>query len=147
MLHCFPLPIDLYHTDLRHPRHIFAVKVGRCVRLSGHGKPREKEQRGLMSSSVLLSSREFDKMTLYLCLLHLLLIISQFGTYPDNITHWPSSRAAICRVCLESVCSGATAFCRIRSYLSTMQKQGHTILSSLVAVFRGSLCLSLGGPE
>jgi len=33
--------------------------------------------------------------------------------------------------------SGATTFCRIRSYLSTMQKQGHTMLSSLVAVFRG----------
>jgi transposase len=33
---------------------------------------------------------------------------------------------------------GATAFCRIRSYLSTMQKQGHTMLSSLVAVFRGN---------
>lgn len=34
--------------------------------------------------------------------------------------------------------SGATAFCRIRSYLSTMQKQGHTMLSSLTAVFHGS---------
>ena len=34
--------------------------------------------------------------------------------------------------------SGATAFCRIRSYLSTMQKQGHTMLSSLVAVFHGN---------
>ena len=33
---------------------------------------------------------------------------------------------------------GATAFCRIRSYLSTMHKQGHTMLSSLVAVFRGN---------
>src|SRR5204862_2507310 len=34
--------------------------------------------------------------------------------------------------------SGATAFCHIRSYLSTMQKQGHTMLSSLVAVFHGN---------
>jgi hypothetical protein len=33
---------------------------------------------------------------------------------------------------------GATAFCHIRSYLSTMQKQGHTMLSSLVAVFHGN---------
>lgn len=33
--------------------------------------------------------------------------------------------------------TGATAFCRIRSYLSTMQKQGHTMLSSLIAVFHG----------
>jgi transposase len=33
--------------------------------------------------------------------------------------------------------TGATTFCQIRSYLSTMQKQGHTMLSSLVAVFSG----------
>lgn len=33
--------------------------------------------------------------------------------------------------------SGATAFCHIRSYLSTMHKQGHTMLSSLVTVFNG----------
>jgi transposase len=33
--------------------------------------------------------------------------------------------------------TGATVFCRIRSYLSTMQKQGHTMLPSLVAVFHG----------
>jgi transposase len=31
--------------------------------------------------------------------------------------------------------TGATAFCRIRSYLSTMQKQGHSMLSALTAVF------------
>jgi transposase len=31
--------------------------------------------------------------------------------------------------------TGATDFCRIRSYLSTMQKQGHTMLSALAAVF------------
>ncbi len=30
-----------------------------------------------------------------------------------------------------------TAFCRIRSYLSTMQKQGHPMLSALTAVFHG----------
>ncbi|GAC1565441.1 MAG: IS66 family transposase [Ktedonobacteraceae bacterium] len=34
--------------------------------------------------------------------------------------------------------TGATAFCYIRSYLSTMQKQGHTMLSSLAAVFNGN---------
>ena len=33
--------------------------------------------------------------------------------------------------------AGATAFCRIRSYLSTMQKQGHSMLSALTAVFHG----------
>jgi len=32
---------------------------------------------------------------------------------------------------------GATAFCRIRSYLSTMRKQGHCMLASLSAVFAG----------
>jgi transposase len=32
---------------------------------------------------------------------------------------------------------GLTAFCRLRSYLSTMRKQGHTMLAALVAVFRG----------
>jgi transposase len=32
---------------------------------------------------------------------------------------------------------GLTAFCRIRSYLSTMRKQGHTMLAALVAAFRG----------
>jgi hypothetical protein len=30
---------------------------------------------------------------------------------------------------------GATAFCRIRSYLSTMRKQGHAMLTALAAVF------------
>jgi hypothetical protein len=33
--------------------------------------------------------------------------------------------------------SGVTAFCRIRSYLSTMQKQGHSMLAALTAVFHG----------
>jgi transposase len=32
---------------------------------------------------------------------------------------------------------GATAFCRIRSYLSTMRKQGHAMLAALAAVFTG----------
>jgi len=32
---------------------------------------------------------------------------------------------------------GATAFCRIRSYLSTMRKQGHGMLAALAAVFAG----------
>src|SRR5258706_1176997 len=32
---------------------------------------------------------------------------------------------------------GATAFCRIRSYLSTMRKQGHPMLAALAAVFAG----------
>lgn len=34
--------------------------------------------------------------------------------------------------------TGVTAFCRIRSYLSTMQKQGHPLLAALTAVFHGS---------
>lgn len=33
--------------------------------------------------------------------------------------------------------TGATTFCHIRSYLSTMQKQGHPMLSALTAVFQG----------
>jgi transposase len=33
---------------------------------------------------------------------------------------------------------GATAFCRIRSYLSTMLKQGHAMLTALAAVFAGT---------
>lgn len=32
---------------------------------------------------------------------------------------------------------GATSFCRIRSYLSTMHKQGHSMLTALAAVFAG----------
>ncbi len=32
---------------------------------------------------------------------------------------------------------GLTAFCRIRSYLSTMRKQGHGMLAALAAVFAG----------
>ncbi len=33
--------------------------------------------------------------------------------------------------------TGATAFCRIRSYFAMMQKQGHSMLSALAAVFQG----------
>jgi len=33
---------------------------------------------------------------------------------------------------------GATAFCVIRSYLSTMRKQGHPLLAAMTAVFQGS---------
>jgi transposase len=33
--------------------------------------------------------------------------------------------------------TGATAYCRIRSYLSTMRKQGHTMLAALAAAFDG----------
>jgi transposase len=34
--------------------------------------------------------------------------------------------------------SGAHAFCRIRSYLSTMKKQGHNVITALKSVFEGS---------
>jgi transposase len=43
--------------------------------------------------------------------------------------------------------TGATAFCRIRSYLSTMHKQGHTMLSALAAVFHGQPFPVAWGPE
>lgn len=43
--------------------------------------------------------------------------------------------------------AGVTAFCRIRSYLSTMQKQGHTMLSALAAVFHGQPLPVAWGPE
>jgi transposase len=33
---------------------------------------------------------------------------------------------------------GATAFCVIRSYLSTMRKQGRSMLAAMAAVFHGS---------
>jgi hypothetical protein len=42
---------------------------------------------------------------------------------------------------------GATAFCRIRSYLSTLHKQARPLLDALVALFRGHpfpIALSLG---
>ncbi len=43
--------------------------------------------------------------------------------------------------------TGATAFCRIRSYLSTMQKQGHPMLSALTAVFHGQPLPVAWAPE
>jgi transposase len=43
--------------------------------------------------------------------------------------------------------TGATAFCNIRSYLSTMQKQGHPMLSALTAVFHGQPLPVAWGPE
>jgi transposase len=33
---------------------------------------------------------------------------------------------------------GASAFCTIRSYLSTMRKQGRSMLDAMLAVFAGS---------
>lgn len=42
---------------------------------------------------------------------------------------------------------GATAFCRIRSYLSTMRKQGHTMLTALAAVFAGKPLPVAWAPE
>lgn len=41
----------------------------------------------------------------------------------------------------------ATAFCRIRSYFSTMQKQGHPLLSALTAVFHSQPLPVTWGPE
>jgi transposase len=43
--------------------------------------------------------------------------------------------------------AGVTAFCRIRSYLATMQKQGHPMLSALTAVFHGQPLPVAWGPE
>ena len=43
--------------------------------------------------------------------------------------------------------TGVTAFCRIRSYLSTMQKQGHSMLSALTAVFYGQPLPIAWAPE
>jgi transposase len=34
--------------------------------------------------------------------------------------------------------TGAEAFCRVRSYLSTLRKQGKNLLTALESVFRGS---------
>ncbi len=43
--------------------------------------------------------------------------------------------------------TGVTAFCRIRSYLLTMQKQGHPMLSALTAVFHGQPLPVAWAPE
>src|SRR5213080_2057118 len=43
--------------------------------------------------------------------------------------------------------TGVTAFCRIRSYLSTMHKQGHPMLSFLSAVFHGQPLTIAWEPE
>src|SRR5207245_10164195 len=43
--------------------------------------------------------------------------------------------------------TGVTAFCRIRSYLSTMQKQGHSMLSALTAVFHAQPLPVAWAPE
>src|SRR5450755_3168183 len=43
--------------------------------------------------------------------------------------------------------TGATAFCHIRSYLSTMHKQGHPMLSALTAVFHGHPLPVAWGPK
>ncbi len=43
--------------------------------------------------------------------------------------------------------TGVTAFCHIRSYLSTMHKQGHPMLSALTAVFHGQPLPVAWGPE
>jgi transposase len=40
-----------------------------------------------------------------------------------------------------------SSHCRIRSYLSTMQKQGHTMLAALTAVFHGQPLLVAWAPE
>jgi hypothetical protein len=48
---------------------------------------------------------------------------------------------------LSRVGTGVTAFCRIRSYLSTMQKQGHSMLSALTAVFHGQPLPVAWAPE
>ncbi|GAC1391361.1 MAG: hypothetical protein NVS4B11_10470 [Ktedonobacteraceae bacterium] len=41
---------------------------------------------------------------------------------------------------------GATAFCTMRSYLSTMRKQGRPMLAAMAAVFAGSPFSVAWGP-
>ncbi len=43
--------------------------------------------------------------------------------------------------------TGVSAFCHIRSSLSTMHKQGHPLLSALTAVFHGQPLPLAWGPE
>ena len=43
--------------------------------------------------------------------------------------------------------TGVTAFCHIRSYLSTMHKQGHPMLAALTAVFHGQPLPVAWAPE
>lgn len=43
--------------------------------------------------------------------------------------------------------TGAEAFCRIRSYVSTMRKQGHNELDVLTSIFTNNLIMPLLGPE
>ncbi|MDT5296346.1 MAG: transposase, partial [Acidobacteriota bacterium] len=42
---------------------------------------------------------------------------------------------------------GAVAFCRIRSYLSTVRKQGHGVLAALERGFRGKPITFTGLPR
>ena len=49
--------------------------------------------------------------------------------------------------CIFRSATGVTAFSRIRSYLSTMQKQEHPMLSALTAVLHGHPLPIAWGPE
>jgi len=37
---------------------------------------------------------------------------------------------------------GAEEFCRMRSYISTMKKQGHSMMDSIKSVFAGTIMIS-----
>jgi transposase len=61
--------------------------------------------------------------------------------FTNNQAERDLRRASVQQKILGTVRSeiGLTAFCRIRSYLSTMHKQGHPILAALAAVFESLL--------
>lgn len=97
--------VPAYHTDLRHPRHIFAVSVGRCVGLSEHVKQAKKSRKEDRCPVAFLYL--YENSTKWRWIYTFCMYSDPFLNAvpcPDNITHWPASRITIRRLCLESVC-------------------------------------------